>query len=317
MYRTGKYTFQQIADMKSLSKSTVINIIKGYPYNKKDKDRRYSKLQVETSEKLKEAITEAENRARKAYLKKDLQAYGDNIQRWMSLMQTFSDGTAAVYEKLQAERLQCEQRAWEAFADGNYSYFGYLAATWDTLTNAIGDNLKNPWKTVAAKINSRGKSHNVKYMPVFNKEEKEIVNMFTIKPERQFTKVSDDLWEFIERFLPGKNTRYKRDIFNKVLYAISSLKSFRAVSKHHTTLYKYYCIWYRTDFFGTLLDMSGAWEELEAIRLQLLEIEKHRLLHGVKVMPKISEIRRLLYMEVDKDAYAENGQDETENTKMS
>jgi hypothetical protein len=135
------------------------------------------------------------------------------------------------------------------------------------------------------------------------------VNMFTINPEKQFTKASDDLWEFVKEMLPGPNSRYKRDMFNKVLQAISVMKSFRAISKHHTTLYKHYCILYRTEFLGTLLDMSGAWEELEPIRPQLLEIEKHRLLHGVKVIPKLSDIRRSL-------GYVEQGKDTEEDTKM-
>jgi DNA invertase Pin-like site-specific DNA recombinase len=34
LYKTGEYSYQQIADMKNLSKGTVINIVKGYPYNK-------------------------------------------------------------------------------------------------------------------------------------------------------------------------------------------------------------------------------------------------------------------------------------------
>ena len=31
LYRTGEYSFKQLAEIKHLSKATVINIVKGYP----------------------------------------------------------------------------------------------------------------------------------------------------------------------------------------------------------------------------------------------------------------------------------------------
>ena len=47
LYRTGEYSFKQLAEIKHLSKATVINIVKGYPYGVYKQV--YSKLQEGTA----------------------------------------------------------------------------------------------------------------------------------------------------------------------------------------------------------------------------------------------------------------------------
>jgi transposase len=157
LYRTGEYSYQQIADMKNLSKGTVINIVKGYPYGVYKQV--YSKLQDETAGKLEEAIKEEEAAAQKAYERGNYAAYGNHMQRWIDLLNV-KDGS---YETLKLKRLEYEQEAWATFADMAYEAFGYYAETWDVLTDIIGDNAKDPWGVIVKESGAKGKSKSVKY----------------------------------------------------------------------------------------------------------------------------------------------------------
>jgi transposase/predicted DNA-binding protein YlxM (UPF0122 family) len=295
MYRSGKYSFQQIADLKNLSKGTVINIVKGYPYNQ-DKQARYYKLQNESAEKIREAIVDEEYCAKQAYERRSFIAYGNHVERWLSLIRTLNNPDC-IYDHLKEERTFLEKQSWEAFADGNYSLFGYCAETWETLTAAIGDNAKNPWKIVAMKINARSKSRNIKYASV-KIGQINPVYMYTDKPTTCYLDVSDELWSKIKNVIPHADHIDGRKVLNGVLYVIANYIPFRKVPKKYgffTTIHKYYQIWYRIEFLSIILEMAASFPELEGMRMQLWEIEKHRLIHGNGVVPRLSDIGRSVF----------------------
>jgi predicted DNA-binding protein YlxM (UPF0122 family) len=312
LYRTGQYSFQRIADMKNLSKSTVINIVKGYPYNK-DKDARYYKLQNDSAEKLRDAITQEEAHARSAYERQDYSAYGNHMRRWLEMLDILS-GKAPIYEELIEKRRLCEQQAWAAFSDGNYSLFGYYAETWGILSEAIGDNAKDPFAVTSIKINARSRSRSVKFSAV-KIGETQCCDMSQVIPQTCFIGVSDELWSWLKDIIPTpdeKRSRGKgidpRKILDGVLYAIVNNISFRSVPKRYglkDTFYRYFQIWYQTEFLCTLLEMSDAWPELEIMRGQLWEIEKHRLVYPDTV-PRLSDIRRSIQCEDTKDDSPKN-----------
>ncbi len=157
LYRTGEYSFQQLAEIKHLSKATVINIVKGYPYGVYKQV--YSKLQEGTAGKLEEAIKQEEAAAQKAYGRGNYTAYGNHMQRWIDLL----DIESGSYEALKIKRLEYEQKAWAAFAEAEYEAFGYYAETWDVLTDIIGDNAQDPWGIVVRESGAKAKSKSVKY----------------------------------------------------------------------------------------------------------------------------------------------------------
>lgn len=157
LYRTGEYSFQQIAEIKHLSKGTVINIVKGYPYGVYKQV--YSKLQDETAGKLEEVIKQEEAAAQKAYERGNYKAYGSHMQRWIDLL-GLENGC---YETLKIKRLEYEQKAWAAFAEAEYEAFGYYAETWDVLTDIIGDNAKDPWGIIVKDSGAKAKSRSLKY----------------------------------------------------------------------------------------------------------------------------------------------------------
>jgi transposase len=292
MYRTGKYSYQQIADMKALSKGTVINIVKGYPYNK-DKGEYYHKLQEQSETALQEQITKVEHSAKSSYEQNNYNAYGMHMQQLVILMQAVSQDQ--VYEYIKDMRQRYEQQAWQAFSESNYSGFGYYADTWTVLTDILGDNMKNPWKLVALKINARNHSHSVKYTVIGFKGQND---GFCPMGQNSFREVSDETWQLIRPIFKSTTAgRHAEDrkTFNGIMYAFTNCRSLRSVPSIYGSdrnLRRNFADWYRAGVFSDLLQFTDVCTELQAVRSMLLDIEMHSLVRGKDIIPRLCDIQK-------------------------
>lgn len=222
-------------------------------------------------------------------------AYGSHIQRWVMLTKALAM-PEQLYEEIQNTRIQYEQQAWGAFADGNYSLFGYYAETWGVLTDILGDNAKNPWRVVSAKINARGHSHSIKFSKI-----KGLNELPQMCGKTEFSEISNETWCFISPALPrNKRGRPKADgriVVNAVLFALHNCRSFRLVPKDicdPRRLYDYFAAWYKEGVFKDLLELAPVCPELDAVRNELLAIEMHSLIHGINVVPRLCDIKRVV-----------------------
>lgn len=157
LYRTGEYSFSLLAEKYNLSKSTIINIVKRYPYGAYK--QAYSKLQDEATGKLEKAIKAEEEAAQKAYERGNYSAYGNHLQRWLDLLK-IKDSS---YETLKIKRLEYERNGWKAFADKRYEQFGYCAETWSVLTSIIGDSAKDPWGAIVKNSGARTRCKGLRF----------------------------------------------------------------------------------------------------------------------------------------------------------
>lgn len=295
MYRTQKYSYQQIADMKNLSKGTVINIVKGYPYNPATKKTRYYKLELDSAEKIENLIKQEEELARKAYNRENYTAYGMHLQRWLTLIKIKSGSEGKLYDSVKAARTEYEKEAWKAFAEGDYSLFGYYAETWETFTEILGDNAKNPWVVYANKINAKSKAYSLKYSIEANYQE------FPQICGNSYKEVSDESWNYIKPAIPRQKTgrpfENARKKFNGVMYALNNCTSFRLVPKkygHSRRLYECFENWYKQGFFADLLELIPVCPELEAVKNELVVLEMYRLAHGNDIVPRLSDIKKIV-----------------------
>jgi transposase len=278
--------------MKALSKGTVINICKGYPYNK-DKTEYYHKLQEHSTATLQEQIKQVELEAKEAYQRGHYTAYGSHLQQYVTLVKTVESNGSNVYEFIKQMRQQYEQQAWQAFSDSNYSMFGYYADTWQSLTDILGDNMKNPWRIVAAKINAKGHSHSVKFSNIKG------LNQLADMSVKSFQEISDTSWTLIKPTLPiqvkGRPAINARANLNGILFAFCNCRSLRAVPAEygkHSRLSEVFTSWYVTGVFSDLLQLSDACPELDAVKPALLDIEIHKLVRGIDVAPRLCDIQK-------------------------
>jgi hypothetical protein len=154
LYRSGAYSMQDLADQKHLSKATVVNVLKGYPYTSKD-------LQSDVLQRLQDKLIEIQNKVNQS--PDCLSGYQFQLM-WLVCLFLYSfTQYQDAYQIIKKHRLWHEQQAWKSFADGKMSEFGYHADAWEDLTDVVGDNLRNPWRCIAYKHNARGKACNVKY----------------------------------------------------------------------------------------------------------------------------------------------------------
>lgn len=291
MYRTGQFSYQQIADKKALSKSTVINIVKGYPYNK-DKSEYYHKLQEHSATTLNEMVKQAEQEAKQAYIRGNYTAYGTHLQQYLMLIQAMQR-QGNTYEHIKETRQQYEQQAWKAFTDSDYSTFGYYADTWQSLTDILGDNLKNPWRIVAAKINAKGRSHSVKFSNIRGLSELADTSV------NSFQDLSDSSWKLIRPVLPqqirGRPAINSRANLNGILYALCNCRSLRMVPEQygkHSRIAVVFTAWYVAGVFSDLLQLADVCLELDAVKPALLDIEIHKLVRGIDVAPRLCDIQK-------------------------
>jgi len=292
MYRSSMYSYQQIADIKCLSKGTVINIVKGYPYNKNTKDIRYFRLQVDSAENAKAAIKTEEEKARKAYERGNFTAYGSHMQRWLMLTKMLNESDGQLYENIKAVRTQYEQQAWNAFSEKDYAAFGYYADSWDTLTDILGDNAKNPWPIVAEKVNAKNKRHDVKYSNGNGLSQLREIS------HNGFMEISDESWKLIRPVFPrnskGRKQTEQRKYFNGILYALCNLRSFRLLPEKYgstSKIYRAFECWYRAGAFTDLLELVTVCPELEAVKQQLLTLQMYSLVNR-DVVPRLNDVRR-------------------------
>lgn len=290
MYATGKYSHRKLADMYCLSKSTIFNILKGYPWQ--HKEARYYRLQLESAANLEEAISNSEHCAHKAYERKNFLAYGNHIQRWLALLAAKEAAQGKTHETLTVERLKCEQRAWEAFGQGDYVDFGYQMETWVVLNEAIADNTKDPWKVLALKLNAKGKSKNVRFSGVERRSNK-VLEMSDKKTDKLQITISPDLWDMIQDYMPKVYTNNNRQALECILNSLAHGYSFtQCRSFKRSTLYYRFELLYREEVLKLLLEIVPQYKELEPAAEMLYLIERHRLLYGSKHPPSLAQLRK-------------------------
>ena len=293
LYKSGEYSYRQIAEMKSLSKSTVINIVRGYPYNR-DKQAYYDKLQTASAERLEQEITAVNERAQKAYSRGNIAAYGLHIRQWLTLLDMLPE-KEKLYERMKDERRICEQRAWGAFGNSDYGEFGYCADTWKLLTYIIGDNARNPWGAVAKESNAKGKARSVKFARKALERQKINFTATTEKPEK--FRLSAKSWGYLCPLVMKNNKTGRpsdhRRILEGILYALLNCNSFRKVPREYGgrfPLTAHFAQWYKEGVFTDLLAFAPVCPELKAAIPVLLQIEKHRLLYG-DFVPRLGDLK--------------------------
>lgn len=299
MYKSGEYSYQQIADMKNLSKGTVINIVKGYPYCQ-DKATYYARLQEESADKFEQEITATKERAQKAYDRGNMSAYGIYIRQWLMLLDMFP-GKDKIYDRLKSERMICEQKAWEGLGRADYGEFGFFADTWELLAVIIGDNAKNPWAAITG--GAKSKSRSVRFAKTGSKRQS---TNFMPTGIKYGCELSDESWAFIRPLVMsnehGRPSNHQK-IMNGILYALANCRSFRSIPREfgaRRSINEHFIEWYKADVFRGLLSFVSVCPELQCVKSALLQIEKHRLIYGDAV-PRLCDIRKGVESEEEKN----------------
>jgi transposase len=293
LYKTGEFSYNQIGEMKNLSKGTIINIVKGYPYCQ-DRQAYYDRLQTESADRLEQEIVATKEKAQAAHDRGNISAYGLHTRQWLTLLDMVEDRDH-VYERLKDERISCEQKAWDGFANGNYSEFGFYADTWELLTTILGDNAKNPWGSIAKESNAKDKSKSIRFTKIQPKGQN--VNFTAIVATPSHFCLSEQSWQFIRPLVIGKETGRPSDhrrVMEGIIYALGNCRSFRSVPGEYGgrfAITDHFAKWYRRDIFADLLMFVSVCPELAPVKAVLLQIEKHRLMYGDSV-PRLCDIRR-------------------------
>ncbi|EGD47110.1 hypothetical protein Cpap_1502 [Ruminiclostridium papyrosolvens DSM 2782] len=289
MYQTTKYSYQQIADNFYVSKGTIINVVKGYPYNC-DKQAVYSRLQQEAKGNLDDCITREIKKAQEANRRGSMTAYSLHLERLKELYKYQVQDN--IYEPIKQRRLQCEQTAWQGLADSNYIEFATNADMWEILTEIIGDSRKSPFKIMIQDSNARHKSKSVRYSNLIPHT---VFNSRTV----DYTRISDDSWQLISRVLPehkpfrGKQYAGDRSYFNAIYNSITTGSSWRLSGKKYKldpdNLRKAFIRWYQAGIFKDLLELCSVCRKLQAIEPQLIELERIRQEKGT--VPRMKDLQ--------------------------
>jgi transposase len=288
LYKTGKYSYPQLAERFLVGRGTIINTIKNYPYNQ-DKQAVYSRLQQESKANLDESITKENKKAQEACKRGNMLAYTMHLEHLKELYQFQTQDL--IYEPLKQHRLTYEQSAWDAFSQGDYINFAFAADMWELLTEVIGDMAKSPFKRVIQNSGAGRLSRSVRYSNVRGHVPNKTQN-------KVYTSITKDSWKLIEPILkehnPCRDIKYKGDkiYFEAIYFMIANAASYRMAASKYNLNFRKICIrfetWFKKEVFKDLIQLCNVCPEIQAIEDRLIKLEQIR--HGKGKLPRIKDL---------------------------
>lgn len=275
LYRSGKYSYDQIGKIYHVSKPTIINIVTGYPWSGSKAEfwqRVYRGMSVNMDSVLKEIRSEILD----CLIKHDNVTYSVLMRQEEYLLSYTGILPEELFQRLRQERVDIEQTAWGHFSKKDYSEFAYFQSLWHKVSNIIGDNHKNPFGKLPDKVGAKSRANSIKYYS--NKEFRDIRH-YCRNVTKNGLKISDNLYDTLKYSIiaPGRAYKNPRKRLNDILDLFVSGKSPKQYPDWRK-IYDSYTTWYRSGVFRLIWEIHEEYQELEPIQPALLYIERHRLI---------------------------------------
>lgn len=289
-YQSGQYTYSQLAKMYFVSKSTIINVVKGYPYT--DKAEYWQRVYRETVTNMDEVMQEIKLEILECLKKHDSIKYQMLMRQQEHLLSFCNTEPKELYERLKQERNNVEQSAWKHLAEHNYTEFAYFQSLWHRLNKIIGDHRKNPWGDMPKKTGAKHRAVSVKYYS--NKGFRQLLersNNLIVQSKI----ISDELYDELKHCIlspkkgrPFYNPRHRLETILRLF--ITGDVPEQVCPKTFRSIYYCYNAWYKSGVFRLLWELSEKYSELEPVKPALLFIEQHRLLYP-DTPPKFRDVQ--------------------------
>jgi hypothetical protein len=288
LYKTGKYTFKQIGEKFFVSKSTAINIIKGYPYTG-DKVEYWQTIYRDAVSNTDEVLADIRNDMKQSLAEHDSLNYYMLINHEEYIAGFSKIDPKQFYENIKNERTKIEQSAWGALSKHRYEDFAFFQSLWHRINKIMGDNKKNPFNEIPEKSGAKSRTQSLRYHS--NKDLREYRHYCRNVPKNGFI-VSDSLFQEVQHCLHADTGRTHKNPKKRLNDILDLFCSGDSPKKHGDwrKIYQSFDTWYKSGLFRALWEVHEKFQELEAIRNALLYIERHRMVNPDKP-PRIKDVQ--------------------------
>ena len=288
LYLTGKFSYEKIGQTYHVSKGTIINIVKSYPYTG-DKTEYWQRAYRETVTNMDKVLTEIRREVLECLIKHDSITYNMLMRQEEYLLSFALTDPQELYERLKTERNNIEQTAWGHLSESDYTEFAFFQNLWHKLNKIIGDHRKNPFGEIAEKTGAKSRAKSVKYYS--NKDFKEFRQYSRNEAENEYI-ISDNLYDTLKHCIsahtgrPLNNPRQRLNIILNLFLSGESPQRYPDWRK----IYESYATWYRSGLFRAMWEVNEKYPELQLVRSALLTIERHRMIDPINP-PRFKEVQ--------------------------
>ena len=288
LYLTGKYTLTQLGKKYFVSKGTIINTLKDYPYTT-DKVEFWRRVYREMSVNMDLVLEEIRQEILDCLIKHDNVNYSTLMRQEQYLLELAKISPEELFQTLRQERLDLEQAGWGHIAQEDYKEFSYCKALWHKLNFILGDNQKNPWGELPEKMGARSRAHSLKYYST--KDLSELVHKCRNVPENTL-QISENLYNELRNYITGATGRIHKNAQKRLTDILTLFCDGGSPYRHKDcrSIYDSYYTWYRSGVFRLLWELNEKYPELVPVRTALLYIERHRLINPDKP-PRFKDVQ--------------------------
>lgn len=288
LYLTGKYTLNELARKFFVSKGTIINTLKDYPYTG-DKVEFWRRVYREMSRNMDIVLEDIRQEILDSLVKHDNITYSMLMRQEEYLLSFVDTPPEELFQKLRQERLNLEKAGWGYIAQEDYQEFAYCQSLWKKINFIIGDNQKYPWGEMPEKVGAKTRMHSLKYYS--NKDLKEFRHYCRNVPENTL-KISENLWNELRSYITRDTGRIHKDAHKRLTDILTLFITGESIKKHRDwrKIYESYYTWYKSGAFRLLWELNEKYPELEPVRTALLYIERHRLINPDKP-PRFKDVQ--------------------------
>lgn len=291
LYLTGKYTLNHLAKKYYVSKGTIINTLRNYPYTS-DKVEFWRRVYREITVNLDIALEDIKMQILDSLSSHDNVTYSMLMRQEEYLLSFIETPPEELFQKLRRERSEIEKAGWGHIAQEDYQEFAYCQGLWHKLNFILGDHRKNPWGEIPKRTGAKNRAVSVKY---FSKKDFKEFREHSLNKIIKDEIISKELYTEIQYCIssaqtgrPLKNPRYRLEMILRLF--ITGDRPEKVCPKTYRKIYHYYNLWYRTGVFRLLWELNEKYTELEPVRPALLFIERHRMLYP-DTPPRFSKVQ--------------------------
>jgi hypothetical protein len=308
-YESGQFTYRTLGEKHNLSKSSVINIVRNYPYGGLSGHRAGKSGQEAFIERVYRRIQQHLDTFDSFISGERAVAIECGDISTLSALTTVSTIVAIIMlepmdrveECLKRERLSAEKEAWVCLSEGNLTGFSVFKKIWIGLSTVMGESLKDPWADVINTASAKYRANSIKYESVVKKPLTYMPHESHIAPKHALV-IDPATWTAILGIIDHRTPRQAVNRSNTIekycmqvlLDAMLTGSSVRAAcvdgAAARCTVSRYFAAWFGQGVFTDLREMATGSSVLKPVLAVLDELERVRIVFGDTATPRLHDI---------------------------
>ena len=306
-------TYRNIAEKHCISKSSVINIVLGYPYGgikghragKSGSPDYFQRVYKSLQGNLEPFMGRVESERVRAIengntgLLDALAGIGAMVADAMTMP------AKDAHEVLKAEKLSAEHDGWRTLSESNMTGFQSARVRWRLIAEVLGEPGRDPWADLIDCKSARHKAASLRFDGVGRVRTK--LTNEPQNPAMPHKQMDTATWTNIKTIIRnqtrpkgrrgtdgrwGKERRAMAGIIEALCCGLSIRQLVEKGFGAFGTLSRYYRYWFASGVFREMRDMAVDGSDLHDILPELDELERYRIAVDAEIPPRLQDVKR-------------------------